>query len=188
MAAGCAGCTTCVTLGVAPSGPSARALDIHTHTAAISSRLRPGGTRPRRFRSVGAPTPVASLCVFVRFVEIMRESWRLMRGAELALSGRSNTVGRQRPGARRVSMHENVITARSVKVLLAWLVACTLLACQSEAKQDAVLPGVESIVFAKRAYIEADGKQNVSDGAGRVVDYQRYTPGGGVFVLTPPTP
>ncbi len=68
------------------------------------------------------------------------------------------------------------------------LLACLIAACQSGGKQDEVLPGVDSIVFAKRAYIEASGEQNVSGGSGRVVDYLRYTPGGGVFVLAPPTP
>ena len=67
--------------------------------------------------------------------------------------------------------------------LLTWLSA----GCKAGGKQE-VLPGVNALVFAKRAFIEASGQQNVSDGAGRVVDYQRYTPGGGVFVLTPPTP
>jgi hypothetical protein len=67
--------------------------------------------------------------------------------------------------------------------LLTWLSA----GCTAGGKQE-VLPGVNALVFAKRAFIEASGQQNVSDGAGRVVDYQRYTPGGGVFVLTPPTP
>jgi hypothetical protein len=51
-----------------------------------------------------------------------------------------------------------------------------------------VLPGVDALVFAKRAFLEKSGEENVSGGSGRVVDYQRYTPGGGVFVLTPPTP
>src|SRR5690349_19716234 len=76
----------------------------------------------------------------------------------------------------------------SLSSTTAWLVACMLCACQGGTEQSEVLPGVESIVFAKRAFIEESGKQNVSDGAGRVVDYLRYTPGGGVFVLSPPTP
>ena len=66
---------------------------------------------------------------------------------------------------------------------------CLLAACSgTDTKSPEVLPGVNAIVFAKRAYIESSGNHNVSDGAGRVVDYQRYTPGGGVFVLEPPTP
>ncbi len=63
-----------------------------------------------------------------------------------------------------------------------------LLACQVGTQGQGVLPGVESIVFAKRAYLQSDGTHNVAGGSGRVVDYLRYTPGGGVFVLTPPTP
>jgi hypothetical protein len=68
--------------------------------------------------------------------------------------------------------------------LVTWLSA----GCKAGSTQDEVLPGVNALVFAKRAFIEQSGQQNVSDGAGRVVDYQRYTPGGGVFVLSPPTP
>jgi hypothetical protein len=60
--------------------------------------------------------------------------------------------------------------------------------CKAGSSEQGVLPGVEALVFAKRAVELPDGTQNVSDGAGRVVDYQRYTPGGGVFVLEPPTP
>ncbi len=74
------------------------------------------------------------------------------------------------------------------KLLAALCVACLLTACQGSTKQDSVLPGVEAIVFAKRAYVEKSGDQNVAGGSGRVVDYLRYTPGGGVFVLSPPTP
>jgi hypothetical protein len=68
-------------------------------------------------------------------------------------------------------------------VLVSWLV----ISCQA-GRSSEVLPGVNALVFAKRAFIEPSGQQNVSDGAGRVVDYLRYTPGGGVFVLEPPTP
>ncbi|HEX7480917.1 MAG TPA: hypothetical protein VF331_24155 [Polyangiales bacterium] len=75
-----------------------------------------------------------------------------------------------------------------VTVLAAVLAACLISACQGSTKQDSVLPGVEAIVFAKRAVIKADGSENVAGGSGRVVDYLRYTPGGGVFVLSPPTP
>jgi hypothetical protein len=61
-------------------------------------------------------------------------------------------------------------------------------ACASSAKRAEILPGVESLVFAKRAFLEKSGAQSVADGVDRVVDYQRYVPGGGVYVLTPPTP
>jgi len=63
-----------------------------------------------------------------------------------------------------------------------------LAACQSGERRADVLPGVDSLLFAKRAFTEESGAQDVIGGAGRVVDYQRYVPGGGVFVLTPPTP
>ncbi|HET8938440.1 MAG TPA: hypothetical protein VFN67_33580 [Polyangiales bacterium] len=65
---------------------------------------------------------------------------------------------------------------------------CFSAACNSGAKHAEILPGVDSLVFAKRAFLEKSGSQSVSGGADRVVDYQRYVPGGGVFVLTPPTP
>ena len=65
--------------------------------------------------------------------------------------------------------------------------ACFSAACNSSAKRADILPGVESIVFAKRAFLEKSGAQSVAGGVDRVVDYQRYVPGGGVFVLTPPT-
>jgi hypothetical protein len=83
-------------------------------------------------------------------------------------------------------MHRNL-----VPLLFAPCLAISALACQSGTGGGATkspLPGVNAIVFAKRAYVEKSGDHNVSDGAGRVVDYQRYTPGGGVFVLEPPTP
>jgi hypothetical protein len=44
------------------------------------------------------------------------------------------------------------------------------------------------VVFAKRAYLTASGEHDVAGGAGQVIDYQRYNPGGGVFVLSPPSP
>lgn len=73
-------------------------------------------------------------------------------------------------------------------VTLCMFVSCLSVGCQSGSRPVNVLPGVEKLVFAKRAFIEKSGDQNVSGGTGRVVDYQRYTPGGGVFVLAPPTP
>jgi len=53
---------------------------------------------------------------------------------------------------------------------------------------DEVLPGIDAIVFAKRAYLTASGEHDVAGGAGQVIDYLRYNPGGGVFVLSPPAP
>lgn len=53
---------------------------------------------------------------------------------------------------------------------------------------DEVLPGVAALVFVKRAYERADGTHNVAGGNNQTIDYLRYEPGGGLFVLTPPTP
>ena len=64
--------------------------------------------------------------------------------------------------------------------------ACT--GAKSEADGDGVLPGVQAIVFAKRAYITESGTHDVTGGAGQVIDYLRYNPGGGVYVLSPPEP
>jgi hypothetical protein len=52
---------------------------------------------------------------------------------------------------------------------------------------DDVLPGVEALVFVKRAFINPDGSHELG-GMGNVFDYLRYVPGGGVYVLSPPTP
>jgi hypothetical protein len=62
--------------------------------------------------------------------------------------------------------------------------------CQSKTKQESVLPGVESVVFVKRAYLRPDGSHDVTDGMGQVFDYDRYNPGegAGVYVLAPPSP
>jgi hypothetical protein len=53
---------------------------------------------------------------------------------------------------------------------------------------NSVVPGVESIVFAQRAFVRGDGSHDISGGTRQVIDYERYNPGGGVFVLSPPTP
>lgn len=53
---------------------------------------------------------------------------------------------------------------------------------------DSALPGVQALVFVQRAYERDDGSHDVSGGSRQVIDYQRYTPGGGVYVLEPPTP
>lgn len=50
------------------------------------------------------------------------------------------------------------------------------------------LPGVQALVFVQRAFERGDGTHDVSGGSRQVIDYQRYTPGGGVYVLEPPTP
>jgi hypothetical protein len=63
--------------------------------------------------------------------------------------------------------------------------------CGTKSKQqESVLPGVDSVVFVKRAYLQEDGSHNVTDGMGQVFDYDRYSPGAGagLFVLSPPQP
>lgn len=61
-------------------------------------------------------------------------------------------------------------------------------ACSGGDPGDSVLPGVESLVFVKRAFINDAGEHVVTGGAMQTIDYLRYVPGGGVFVLSPPTP
>jgi hypothetical protein len=77
---------------------------------------------------------------------------------------------------------------RSIPVLLMSASAVFFTACQTGSGSQGVLPGVDGIVFAKRAYLTKEGSQDVAGGAGQVIDYLRYDPGGGVFVLTPPAP
>jgi hypothetical protein len=79
---------------------------------------------------------------------------------------------------------------RAMGWALGAMAACSgVFGCGSgESEETSVLPGVDSIVFAKRAYLMESGDHDVSGGSGRVVDYDRYTPGGGLFTLTPPTP
>lgn len=71
---------------------------------------------------------------------------------------------------------------------IAGLVGCGLVGCGGGGPDESPLPGVGALVFAQRAYERGDGSHDVSGGSGQVIDYQRYTPGGGVFVLEPPTP
>lgn len=52
---------------------------------------------------------------------------------------------------------------------------------------DGVLPGVQAMVFVKRNFVADDGTHELG-GNGNVFDYLRYVPGGGVYVLEPPTP
>jgi hypothetical protein len=68
------------------------------------------------------------------------------------------------------------------------LLAVAALSCTSDGDGDEVLPGVDAVVFAKRAYLTESGEHDVAGGAGQVIDYLRYNPGGGVFVLSPPSP
>ncbi len=74
---------------------------------------------------------------------------------------------------------------------LALMAMLTLVGCEDGSAS--VLPGVEAIVFVKRAFVQGDNTHNVAGGNNQTIDYLRYTPGsgenvGGVFVLSPPTP
>lgn len=74
--------------------------------------------------------------------------------------------------------------------LAAVLVAVGLVGagCNGTANPEPVLPGVQSLLFVKRAFIADDGSHVVSGGNRQTIDYQRYVPGGGLFVLSPATP
>ncbi len=65
---------------------------------------------------------------------------------------------------------------------------CLAQGCSTGDGDDSVLPGVEALLFVKRAYITESGEHNVTGGNGQTIDYLRYTPGGGLYVLSPPTP
>ncbi|HVZ36240.1 MAG TPA: hypothetical protein VG963_27620, partial [Polyangiaceae bacterium] len=49
-----------------------------------------------------------------------------------------------------------------------------LASCTSGATKEGVLPGVDSVVFVKRAYLRADGTHEVTGGVSQVFDYDRY--------------
>lgn len=72
-------------------------------------------------------------------------------------------------------------------ILLALALMPMAIGCGGEGNEG-VLPGVEALVFAKRAYVNGEGNHDVAGGMGQTIDYLRYTPGGGLFVLEPPTP
>jgi len=75
---------------------------------------------------------------------------------------------------------------------LGWTLLGGLLAvvgCESGGSgNEGVLPGVHAMVLVKRAFVTESGDHNVAGGANQVIDYLRYEPGGGVYVLSPPTP
>ena len=59
--------------------------------------------------------------------------------------------------------------------------------CGDGGSSESVLPGVQAMVFVKRNFVNDDGTHELG-GNGNVFDYLRYVPGGGVYVLEPPTP
>lgn len=77
---------------------------------------------------------------------------------------------------------------RRLMPLVALVAPLLVAGCKSSDAKNGVLPGVQALLFVKRAYVEADGSHNVSGGNRQTIDYLRYTPGGGLFVLSPPTP
>lgn len=75
----------------------------------------------------------------------------------------------------------------TLRTLLASWLALSV-ACSGGDPGESVLPGVDALVFVKRAFIDGDGNHIVTGGANQTIDYLRYVPGGGVFTLSPPTP
>ncbi len=73
-------------------------------------------------------------------------------------------------------------------IALLGTLALALVGCNEGGTGESVLPGVQALVFVQRAYDRGDGTHNVTGGNGQTIDYLRYEPGGGVFVLEPPTP
>lgn len=84
-------------------------------------------------------------------------------------------------------MHQRSMDQRAWR-WMTWALALALVGCDDGAVGKSVLPGVEALVFVQRAYDRGDGTHNVTGGAGQTIDYRRYEPGGGLFVLEPPTP
>ncbi len=78
--------------------------------------------------------------------------------------------------------------AGATGIALLGSLALTMVGCDGGGTGESVLPGVEALVFVQRAYDRGDGTHNVTGGNGQTIDYLRYEPGGGVFVLEPPTP
>lgn len=79
------------------------------------------------------------------------------------------------------------IEGRSRAAWMAPLIALAMVGCNDGGTGESVLPGVEALLFVQRAY-QGETGDNVSGGMGQTIDYLRYQPGGGVYVLTPPTP
>ncbi len=73
-------------------------------------------------------------------------------------------------------------------LLIGAAMAFGVVGCSDGSVGESVVPNVEAVVFLQRAFENADGSHNVSGGNNQTIDYRRYVPGGGVFVLSPPTP
>jgi len=72
--------------------------------------------------------------------------------------------------------------------LIATALALPLAACSDDGVGTSVVPNVEAVVFVSRAFEREDGSHNVMSGNNQTIDYLRYQPGGGLMVLSPPTP
>lgn len=73
-------------------------------------------------------------------------------------------------------------------IIVALASALSMWGCGGGEGNSGVLPGVQALVFVKRAFVREDGSHEVASGMDRVMDYERYVPGGGLYVLEPPTP
>ena len=71
---------------------------------------------------------------------------------------------------------------------VAGVLTLPLVGCGGGGGPDGVVPNVEALVFVSRAFELPDGSHNVAGGNNQTIDYLRYTPGGGLMLLTPPTP
>jgi len=80
-------------------------------------------------------------------------------------------------------MRKASVLALSLALAMPLLTSCS----DGNTGEEGVLPGVQSLLFAQRAYIDPDGAHQF-DGMGNIFDYTRYVPGGGLYTLTPPTP
>ncbi len=90
---------------------------------------------------------------------------------------------------RKVEKNRKTNAAMATLLAVAGVGAPAMVQGCGEGGGGGVLPGgVEALVFVQRAYERPDGSHDISGGTMQVIDYLRYTPGGGVFVLSPPTP
>ncbi len=78
--------------------------------------------------------------------------------------------------------------SKGMTAMLAAVIALPLAACSDDGTGVSVVPNVEAVVFVSRAFENADGSHAVTSGSRQTIDYLRYVPGGGLFVLSPPTP
>lgn len=75
----------------------------------------------------------------------------------------------------------------SIALALVVGLTATFTGCGGGDTEESVLPGVEAILFEGRSFQNADGDHELG-GMGNVFSYTRYVPGGGLYLLSPPTP